>query len=142
MQIKQVYSLSIETTLVIFCLNVLNAYISFLFNYFFLQITSEDQEWYFNQAFQDNKPQCLLFSRHIFPPLLYLSVAYEYRSKVKFVYIDVKDLRTERLREKYTVNKFDPTIVMLKEEPSSPVEIVRVKLIMISNISLVSVFLF
>ncbi|XP_012556009.1 dnaJ homolog subfamily C member 16 isoform X1 [Hydra vulgaris] len=88
-------------------------------------INSADREWYFEQAFQENKPQCLLFSHHIFPPLLYLSVAYEYRSKVKFAYIEAKNHINTRLREKYNVNKNDPTIVMLKEDPSSPVEVVR-----------------
>ncbi|XP_057305908.1 dnaJ homolog subfamily C member 16-like isoform X1 [Hydractinia symbiolongicarpus] len=86
------------------------------------RIVGNERE-YFEQSFKDNKPQCLLFSKHIFVPLLFQVVAFEYRSKVKFAYVDVKDEQTKYFREKYNINKYDPTVVIVKEEPSLPIAV-------------------
>jgi len=86
---------------------------------------SNNHQDFFEKSFDDNKPQCLLFSRHVNPPLLFQAVAYEYSSKVRFAYVNVKDLQTKRLRELYRINIKEPSVVILKEEPSLPIAVIR-----------------
>lgn len=85
----------------------------------------DNEREYFEQSFEDNKPQVLLFSRHMYPPLLYQVVAFEYQSKVKFAYVYTKDRQTTRLCKKYSVSPDQPTVLIMKEEPSSPVVVAR-----------------
>ena len=86
----------------------------------------ENERDFFERSIVENKPQVLLFSRHMYPPLLFLLVAFEYKSKVKFGYVYTKDRKTLKLCKKYEVSPDQPTILVLKEEPSSPVAVARV----------------
>lgn len=105
----------------------IRTFLSGLLPHYLIDYVVEDYREYFEQSFEDNKPQCLLFSRHLDPPLLFKAVAFEYHDKVKFGYVDIKDLRSKRLASKYDINITigDPAVVLLKEEPSEPVNVLR-----------------
>ena len=87
----------------------------------------ENAREFSEQSFIDNKPQVMLFSRHMYPPLLFQVVAFEYHHKVKFAYIHTKDRRTTNIQKKYNINPDQPTVIVAKEEPSSPVAVARVR---------------
>ena len=64
----------------------------------------------------------------MFPPLLFQVVAFEYHHKVKFAYVKTKDRLTNKIQKKYSISPEQPTVMILKEEPSSPVVMARVRL--------------
>jgi len=96
----------------------------------FFKIVQNELE-FFENSITENKPQVLLFSRHMYPPLLFLVVAFEYKSKVRFAYVYTKDRKTTKICKKYQISPDQPTVLVLKEEPSSPVAVARVCFIII-----------
>eukprot|EP00111_Clytia_hemisphaerica_P005350 TCONS_00015466-protein len=100
-------------------------FISTIMPHYLIDNIVENAREFSEQSFIDNKPQVMLFSRHMYPPLLFQVVAFEYHHKVKFAYVHTKDRRTTNIQKKFNINPDQPTVIVSKEEPSSPVAVAR-----------------
>ena len=92
----------------------------------FLQIYPDTYISFFRDSFIANKPQVVLFSNKDKFPLLFQLVAYEYRDYLAFAYVHSHGKFNEPLRKRFGVAEGEQVLVVLKEEPSSPEEIIKV----------------
>ena len=65
-------------------------------------------------------------------PLLFLLLAFEYRQKLEFAYVNSESSQTEELRKRYSVHKSEQVFFIMKEEPSHPEIILKVKCVFIA----------
>ncbi|XP_050670634.1 dnaJ homolog subfamily C member 16 [Leptidea sinapis] len=95
-------------------------YMRWKFPYRMIYSLSDSNQELFLNDFEDNKVKALVFEERQTIRLRYLITAFRYREWLSFAFVDLTSRDTQKLAERFKVQRNTDTMILLKEDSTEP----------------------